>query len=93
MTSSEKQQRVQFSFGVPISKAGEKQLIFASNKDGFQILKLDQPYYMLVGDYHGKLISTDSGKTYKQQLTTSESEILSGLSFTQSELSQFSGQT
>lgn len=86
MTASEKNQKIKFSFGTDLSKAGEKFVLFASNQPGFQILKLDQPYYMLVGDYHGKLSLDNSNGNLKQSLPETEAKSVAPLKLTKEQL-------
>jgi hypothetical protein len=67
MTASEKSQKILFTFGDDQVKPSQKLLLFLSDQPGFQILSLNRPYYMLVGEYHGKLIH-NLAKSYIQAL-------------------------
>jgi len=60
MTESEKAETIFLSFGDEPIKVGQQLLLFLSNEMGYQVLNIEQPYYMIVGEYHGKLIHVNN---------------------------------
>ena len=67
MTEDEANKKILMSFGNTLSKPGDKLLLYLSNASGYQILDLDVPYYMTVGEFHGKFI-LDESSAYVQDL-------------------------
>lgn len=60
-------QQVLISFGNHLAEVGQQLLLFLTNKPGYQILDVDTPYYMLVGEYNGKFI-LDAENRYVQDI-------------------------
>ncbi len=73
MTEEDAQKKVFISFGDDPVEVDQQLLLFLSNEPGYQILKIDSPYYMLVGEYNGKFVH-DSENSYIQALPADSGE-------------------
>ncbi len=71
MKESEKEKKIFISFGNKPVEVDQRLLLFLSNEPGYQILTINTPYYMLVGEYHGKFVH-DSDNSYVQSLPISD---------------------
>lgn len=71
MTPQELENPVQFSFGTEPLEIGQQVLLYLSNDSGYQILKMEDAYYMLVGEYHGVFFRNQDG-FYEQTLPKKE---------------------
>lgn len=67
MKGSNAEKKIFISFGNEPVEVGQQLLLFLSNEPGYQILKINTPYYMLVGEYHGKFVH-GSENSYVQSL-------------------------
>lgn len=75
MSEEEKNQKIGFSFGVPLSIKGEKIICFGCNKNGYQILDYDEDYYMLINEYQGKFVYNSDENSYSRIIPNTKSEI------------------
>jgi len=71
MSDREKAERICISWGDTPIREGQTLLLFLSDTEGYQILDIDRPYYMLVGEFQGKFILDGQG-FYVQDLPPSE---------------------
>ena len=67
MSDEDANKRILVSFGNQLPKPRQQLLLFLSDDDGYQILSIDTPYYMIVGEYYGMFIH-DASSSYIQNL-------------------------
>lgn len=67
MTDEDANENFLVSFGNELAEPGQKLLLFLSNDNGYQILNVEAPYYMIVGDYYGMFIH-DASTLYIQNI-------------------------
>jgi len=67
----EKTEKLYLSWGDTPVYSGQRLLLFLSDAQGYQILDLDSPYYMLLGEYQGKFIF-DGRDLFIQDLPAAE---------------------
>lgn len=67
MTDEEANEKILMSFGNELAEPGQRLLLFLSNDDGHQILNVETPYYMIVGEYYGMFIH-DASTFYIQNI-------------------------
>ena len=72
MTDEDANEKFLMSFGNKLAEEGQRLLLFLSNDDGHQILNVETPYYMIVGEYYGMFIHDAS--TFYVQNTPSYAE-------------------